>query len=36
MNNGGIIKDIIVEHPLYGQIKVNNNGLKTLYDVEKF
>lgn len=35
INNGGIIKDIIVEHPLYGQIK-SIIMVKTLYDVEKF
>ncbi|KGM96995.1 transcriptional regulator [Clostridium botulinum] len=32
---GGIIKDVVVEHPLYGEIK-SMIMVKTLYDVEKF
>ncbi|NFF30932.1 transcription repressor NadR [Clostridium botulinum] len=32
---GGIIKDVVVEHPIYGQIK-SMIMVKTLYDVEKF
>lgn len=32
---GGLIKDVIVEHPLYGEIK-GMLMLKTPYDVQKF
>jgi len=32
---GGIIEDVIVEHPLYGEIK-GMLMIKTLYDVQKF
>lgn len=32
---GGIVKDVIVEHPLYGEIKATLM-VKTLYDVQKF
>lgn len=32
---GGIIKDVIVEHPFYGEIKAMMM-VKTLYDVQKF
>lgn len=32
---GGIIEDVIVEHPLYGEIK-GMLMIKTLYDVEHF
>ncbi|MBC2582391.1 transcription repressor NadR [Clostridium sp. DJ247] len=32
---GGIIEDVIVEHPLYGEIK-GMLMIKTLYDVENF
>lgn len=32
---GGIVKDVVVEHPLYGEIKAMIM-VKTPYDVEKF
>ncbi|WMJ80065.1 transcription repressor NadR [Clostridium sp. MB40-C1] len=32
---GGVIKDVIIEHPLYGEIKAMLM-IKTLYDVESF
>lgn len=32
---GGIVEDVIVEHPLYGEIK-GMLMIKTLYDVENF
>ena len=32
---GGIIKDVVVEHPLYGEIKAMLM-IKTLYDVDNF
>lgn len=32
---GGIVKDVIVEHPLYGEIKAMLM-LKTLYDIQNF
>ncbi|QGU93758.1 HTH domain-containing protein [Clostridium bovifaecis] len=32
---GGIVKDVIVEHPLYGEIKAMLM-IKTLYDIQKF
>lgn len=35
VKNGGEVLDVIVEHPIYGEIKGNLN-IKTLEDVEKF
>lgn len=32
---GGIVKDVIVEHPLYGEIKAMLM-IKTLYDIQRF
>ncbi|MCY6372712.1 transcription repressor NadR [Clostridium ganghwense] len=32
---GGIVKDVIVEHPLYGEIKAMLM-IKTLYDIQSF
>lgn len=35
VENGGEVLDVIVEHPLYGELK-GNIAVKTLDDVEKF